>query len=145
MRCKLEHLLRIMQANTGPNTGGGRDGEGGADAPEFFKPPAFLKLTNTDPFAAWFILSWDATPDGKRVVRSVLGAISSFPIAAKCITKRRCWSRWRRWRGRSSTARLQPSSSASTSSTSKPLLSNPIKCDQLLTTHCSPTTPLQTS
>ena len=45
-----------------------------------FKLPSFLKLTNTDPFAAWFVVTGDATPDGIRVVRSVLGAISSLPI-----------------------------------------------------------------
>ena len=38
------------------------------------------KLTNTDPFAAWFVVTGDATPDGIRVVRSVLGTISSLPI-----------------------------------------------------------------
>jgi len=47
-----------------------------------FKLPAFLELSNTDPFAAWFVLSGDATPDGIRVVRSVLGAISSLSIVA---------------------------------------------------------------
>ena len=36
-----------------------------------------LKLTNTDPFAAWFVVTGDATPDGIRVVWSVLGAISN--------------------------------------------------------------------
>ena len=44
--------------------------------------PAILKLTNTDPFAALFVVTRDATPDGIRVVRSVLGAISSILIAA---------------------------------------------------------------
>jgi hypothetical protein len=39
----------------------------------------FLKLTNTDPFATWSVVTRDATPDGIRVVRSVLGAISSLP------------------------------------------------------------------
>jgi len=39
------------------------------------KLPVFLKLTNADPFAAWFVVTGDATPDGIRVVRSVLGAI----------------------------------------------------------------------
>ena len=38
----------------------------------------FLKLTNTDPF----IVTGDATPDGIRVVRSVLGAISFLPVVA---------------------------------------------------------------
>ena len=59
---------------------------GGVERPEaarggpnpFFKLPAFLKLTNTDPFAAWFVVTGDATPDGILVVRSVLGAISSL-------------------------------------------------------------------
>jgi hypothetical protein len=31
-----------------------------------------------DTFAAWFVVTGDATPDGMRVVRSVLGAISSL-------------------------------------------------------------------
>ena len=47
---------------------------------QFLKLPPFLKLTNTDPFAAWFVVTGDATPDEIRVVRSVLGAISSLPI-----------------------------------------------------------------
>ena len=34
----------------------------------FSKLLAFLKFTNTDPFAAWFVLTEDAIPDGKRVV-----------------------------------------------------------------------------
>ena len=38
--------------------------------------PVFLKLTNTDPFAAWFVVTGDVTPGGIRVVRSVLGAIT---------------------------------------------------------------------
>ena len=48
----------------------------------FFELPVFLKLTVTDPFAAWFVVIGDATPDGIRVVRSVLEASSSFPIVA---------------------------------------------------------------
>ena len=40
-----------------------------------FKLPVFLNLTNTDPFAAWFVVTGDATLDGIRVVRSLLGAI----------------------------------------------------------------------
>ena len=44
--------------------------------------PGVVKLTNTDPFAAWFLITGDATPDGIRVVRSLLGAISSLPIVA---------------------------------------------------------------
>ena len=47
-----------------------------------FKLPVFLKLTNTDPFAAWSVVTGDATPDGIRVARSILGAISSLPIVA---------------------------------------------------------------
>jgi len=46
----------------------------------FFKLPASLKSTNTDPSAASFEVTGDATPDRIRVVRSVLGAISSLPI-----------------------------------------------------------------
>ena len=49
---------------------------------QFLKLPAFLKLTNTDPFVAWFVVTGDATPDGIRVVRSVMGAIRSPPIVA---------------------------------------------------------------
>ena len=49
---------------------------------QVFKLQVFLKLTNTDPFAAWFVVSGDATPDAIRVVRSVLGAISSLPVVA---------------------------------------------------------------
>ena len=39
-----------------------------------------VKLTNTEPFAAWFVVSGDATADGIRVVRSVLGAISCHQL-----------------------------------------------------------------
>ena len=39
-------------------------------------------MTNTEPFAAWFVVTGDATADGIRVVRSVLGVISSLPIVA---------------------------------------------------------------
>jgi len=45
--------------------------------------PLFLKLTNTHPFAAWFVVTRDATPDGIRVMWSVLGAISSLPRKAR--------------------------------------------------------------
>ena len=44
-----------------------------------WKLPAFRRLTNTDPFAAWFVVNGDATPGGIRVVRSVLGAIGRKP------------------------------------------------------------------
>jgi len=44
------------------------------------KSPTFLALTNTEPFAAWIVVTGDATPGGIRVVRSFLGAISSLPI-----------------------------------------------------------------
>ena len=49
----------------------------GSSMATFFKLQPFLKLTKTDPFAAWFGVTGDATPDGIRVVRSVLGAIVS--------------------------------------------------------------------
>ena len=52
-----------------------------------FKLPVFLKLTNTDPFRKWFEVTGDATPDGIRVVWSVLGAISSLLILAGCKRK----------------------------------------------------------
>ena len=35
--------------------------------------PAFIKLSNTGLFAAWFAETGNPTPDGIRVVRSVLG------------------------------------------------------------------------
>ena len=40
------------------------------------KLPIFPKLTSTDPLAAWFVVTGDATPDEIRV----LGAVSSVPI-----------------------------------------------------------------
>ena len=46
-----------------------------------FKLQALVKLTNTEPFAAWFVVTGDVTAHEIRVVRSVLGAISSLPIA----------------------------------------------------------------
>ena len=33
-------------------------------------------MTSTDPFAAWFVLTGDATPNGIRVARSILEATS---------------------------------------------------------------------
>ena len=41
-----------------------------------FKFLGFLQSANTDPFVAWLVVTGDATPDGIRDVRSVLGAIS---------------------------------------------------------------------
>ena len=49
---------------------------------QVLKLPVFLMSTNEDFFAAWFVVTGDATPDGIRVVRSVLGAIISIPIVA---------------------------------------------------------------
>ena len=46
------------------------------------KWPVFLMLTNTDPFAAWFVVTGDVIPDGIHVVRSVLGANCSLLIVA---------------------------------------------------------------
>ena len=57
--------------------------ESGLPSPLFFKLPVFLKLIGMDAFAAWFVVIGDATPDGIRVVRSVLGAIST-PKAHYC-------------------------------------------------------------
>ena len=37
------------------------------------KLPGLVKLTNTEPFAAWFVVTGDATADAIHVVRSVLG------------------------------------------------------------------------
>ena len=59
------------------------------------KLPAFLKLTHTDPCA----VTGNATPDGIRVVWSVLGTVSSLPIAAfrkqlSCVAKRSCRSQF---------------------------------------------------
>jgi len=48
-----------------------------------FKLPPFLKLINTDPFAVWFVVTGDATPDGIRVVRSVLDALNAFNAAPR--------------------------------------------------------------
>jgi hypothetical protein len=48
----------------------------------FEKLRVFLKLTHKDPFGAWFVVTGDATPDGMRVVRSVLGAINTSSIVA---------------------------------------------------------------
>jgi len=57
---------------------------GAASSPEqFFKLPGLVKLTNTEPFAAWFVVSGDATADEIRVVRSVLGAISCHQAKAQ--------------------------------------------------------------
>jgi len=50
---------------------------------QFFKLPGLVKLTNTEPFAAWFVVSGDATADGIRVVRSVLGAISCHQLPSQ--------------------------------------------------------------
>jgi hypothetical protein len=36
---------------------------------DFVKLPVFLKLTNKDPFAAWFVVTGDATPDARVVAR----------------------------------------------------------------------------
>ena len=41
-----------------------------------------FNLTNTEPFAVWFVVTGDATPDGIRVMWSVLGAISSLSNVA---------------------------------------------------------------
>ena len=46
-------------------------------------PPS---LTNTVPFASWFLVTGDVTSDRMLVVRSVHGAISSLPIVADA-----CW------------------------------------------------------
>ena len=51
---------------------------------QFFKLPVFIKLTNTDTFAAWFVVTGDATLDGIRVVRSVLEAINND--SSKCVS-----------------------------------------------------------
>ena len=47
---------------------------------QFSKLPGVFKLTNTEPFAAWFVASGDVTADEIRVVRSVLGAISCHQL-----------------------------------------------------------------
>ena len=36
-------------------------------------------VANTDPFAAWFVVTGDAKPDGIRVVRSVFGGDTIGP------------------------------------------------------------------
>ena len=48
----------------------------------FFNLLNFLYLTNTEPFAAWFVVTGDATPDGIRVVQSIFKAIGSLSIVA---------------------------------------------------------------
>jgi hypothetical protein len=40
-----------------------------------------------DPFPAQFVVTWDATPDGIRVVRSVHRAISSLAIKRETVTQ----------------------------------------------------------
>ena len=42
--------------------------ESGLPPPLIFKLPVFLKLIGMDAFAAWFVVTGDATPDGIRVV-----------------------------------------------------------------------------
>ena len=49
---------------------------------QLFKLPALVKMTNTEPFAAWSIVTGDATADETGVVRSFLEAIGSLPIVA---------------------------------------------------------------
>ena len=63
-----------------------------------FRLRAFPRSTNTDPFAAWCVVTGDAKPDGIRVVRSLLGAINSLPMVAfrekqSCMAKRSRQSR----------------------------------------------------
>ena len=57
----------------------------------FFKLPLFPKLTNTDPFAAWFVVTRDATPDGIRVVRSVIGVPLSSEYGTHKTVKAGFW------------------------------------------------------
>jgi hypothetical protein len=69
---------------------------------QFIELPASLKLTHTNPFAAWFVVKRDAPPDGIRVVRSVLGTTNSLPIVAfpelqSCVAKRSRQSRVAEW------------------------------------------------
>ena len=45
--------------------------------PIFKKLPAFLKLTNTDPFAAWFVVTGDATPPLETLLGTGIGSFSS--------------------------------------------------------------------
>ena len=63
-------------------TVGGREDRPEAKLGPIVKLLVFLKLTTTDPFAAWCVMTGDTTPDGIRIVRSFLGAISSLPILA---------------------------------------------------------------
>ena len=44
----------------------------------------FLRLTNTDPFAAWFVVTGDATPDGIRVVTMRMIDGRSFSLPPQC-------------------------------------------------------------
>ena len=57
--------------------------------------PGLAKLTNTEPFAAWFVVTGDATADGIRVVRSVLGAIrvdDAYMRALACFVRARTFA-----------------------------------------------------
>ena len=78
-----EHLAQNLGEIMAHNLG---EGDGARLRPlraaPFFKLPPFLKMTNTDPFAAWFVVTGVATLGGIRVVRSVIGANSSLPIVA---------------------------------------------------------------
>ena len=70
-----------------PGVRGPRPQDAGALPPattRFIKLPGLVKLTNTEPFAAWFVVTGDATADGISVVRSVLGAISSRSNGVEC-------------------------------------------------------------
>ena len=71
--------LTIKQV-IGVLTVGGREDRPEAKLGPIVKLLVFLKLTTTDPFAAWRVMTGDATPDGIRIVRSILGAFSSLPI-----------------------------------------------------------------
>ena len=48
-----------------------------------FELPTFVKMTNTDPFAAWFVVAGNATLNGIRVVfRVFCGVLDKSNVSA---------------------------------------------------------------
>jgi len=54
------------------------------------KEGQFLSCGYVDLFVAWFVVTGDATPDGIRIVRSVLGAMSSLAVERGSRVAGRC-------------------------------------------------------
>ena len=57
----------------------------------FFKLPGVFKLPNAERFAAWFVVSGDATADEIHVVRSVLGAMSCHQLPSQRALGQYCY------------------------------------------------------